>query len=183
MTEDPYLKKVFPQPPMVAYKRTKSLKDLLVKAKVPPLLSRKSTRQLKCMKKCNKCNICPYVKECKSVTSSYSPVTVDINCSVNCTTPNVIYLITCTKCKDQYIGQTGRPVKERMKEHLRYIKNKMLTEPTGLHFNLPGHDMSMFTFTVLEKCPSISSRSYREEREEHFIKLFQTKFKGMNRKL
>ena len=86
------------------------------------------------------------------------------------------------KCKEQYIGQTGRSVKDRIKEHLRYVSNKVLTEPTGRHFNLPGHDISMLRFSVIEKCSTVS-RMFREEREEKFIKLFHTKFKGMNRKL
>ena len=36
MTQDPYLKEVFPEPPMVAFRRAKNLKDILIKAKVPP---------------------------------------------------------------------------------------------------------------------------------------------------
>ena len=32
MTKDPYLKQVFPSPPMVAFRRAKNLKDKLVKA-------------------------------------------------------------------------------------------------------------------------------------------------------
>merc|ERR1712129_19133 len=32
---DPYLEEVFPEPPLVAYKRQKSIKDFLIRAKVP----------------------------------------------------------------------------------------------------------------------------------------------------
>ena len=35
MKQDPYLKQVFPQPPLVDYKRPANLKDKLVRAKVP----------------------------------------------------------------------------------------------------------------------------------------------------
>ena len=41
MSKDPYLKKVFPEPPMVAYRRAKNLRDKLVKARVPPPSTRK----------------------------------------------------------------------------------------------------------------------------------------------
>ena len=167
---------------MVAFKKTKSLKDLLVKARIAPVQKRQTFRKVNGMKKCNNCNICPFVKECKSVTSSFSSANVSINCLANCDTSNVIYVISCDKCNEQYIGQTGRPIKQRIKEHLRYVKNNSLSEPTGLHFNLPGHDFSMLKFTVLERC-TFDSRMFREEREENFIKLFHTKFKGMNRKL
>ena len=50
MTKDPYLKEVFPEPPMVAYRRAKNLRDKLVKAKLPPPPTRKK-RQLPGMKK------------------------------------------------------------------------------------------------------------------------------------
>ena len=36
MATDPYLKKAFPQPPMVAFRRPKNLKENLVRAKIPP---------------------------------------------------------------------------------------------------------------------------------------------------
>ena len=36
MKSDPYLKKVFPFPPMVAFRRTTNLRNKLVKSKVPP---------------------------------------------------------------------------------------------------------------------------------------------------
>ena len=84
------------------------------------------------------------------------------------------------KCKSQYVGQTGREFKTRMKEHLGYIRNKKTSKPTGQHFNLPGHDISMFRASILEVCKS-QSRVYREHREEHFIQAFQTKLRGMNR--
>ena len=37
----------------------------------------------------------------------------------------------------QYVGETGREFKMRLKEHLGYVRNSKLNEPTGLHFNLP----------------------------------------------
>ena len=63
-----------------------------------------------------------------------------------------------------------------MKEDLGYIRNKKTSEPTGQHFNFPGHDISMFRASVFEVCKS-QSRVYREHREEHFIQAFQTKLR------
>ena len=180
MVKDPYLKEVFKKPPMVAYKRPKSLRDILVRAKVPPPNHRKSSRICNSMKKCNKCVVCPFVHECKFLKSSHGVYSVNINKPVNCETSNVVYLVECIKCKSQYVGQTGREFKARMKEHLGYIRNKKISEPTGQHFNLPGHDISMFRASILEVCKS-ERRVYREHREEHFIQAFQTKLKGMNR--
>ena len=38
MTQDPYLSQVFPQPPLVAYKRPANLRDKLIGVKVPEIL-------------------------------------------------------------------------------------------------------------------------------------------------
>ena len=136
------------------------------------------------MKKCRKCVICPYVLESNCVSCSQNNVKLPVTNPVDCTSSNVIYLIQCTKpsCKQQYIGQTGRLLKGRIKEYIGYIKNSKLSEPTGFHFNQSGHNVSMLNVIILEKC-KYNSKIYRESREEHFINLFETKYKGMNRKL
>ena len=182
MVKDPYLKEIFDKPPMVAFRRPKSLRDMLVRAKLPENNPRKSVRNKNGMKKCQKCVICPFVNECKSVQSTYGLHSTTINEPTNCNSTNVIYVITCIKCHEQYIGQTGRPFKERLKEHLSYVRNKKTSEPTGFHFNQPGHKISHLRATILEICNS-NSKIYRETREELFIQNFQTKFHGMNRKL
>ena len=78
MRQDPYLAKVFPQPPLVAYKRPANLKVKLVRAKVPYPAPTRSRRVLNGMKKCNKCPICPFVKTgqiLKSAQSKYKTPT------------------------------------------------------------------------------------------------------------
>ena len=38
-----------------------------------------------------------------------------------------------------YVGQTKRALKKRMVEHFSYITKPDLTQPLGIHFNLPNH--------------------------------------------
>ena len=67
-TLDPYLKEVFPEPPLLAYRRQKSLKDLCIRAKVPQVQPKFQKRKAKGMKKCKKqCPICPFVLEGKEI--------------------------------------------------------------------------------------------------------------------
>ena len=35
VNQDQYLSKVFPEPPMVAYKRPKNIRDMIIRAKIP----------------------------------------------------------------------------------------------------------------------------------------------------
>ena len=58
-----------------------------------------------------------------------------------CTSANVIYYITCTLCKKLYIGETGRQLGNRFREHLHDIEkdSKNASKPVVRHFNLPNH--------------------------------------------
>ena len=132
------------------------------------------------MKKCLKCVNCSYVKEGKIVKAFASKVAVSINAVVTCETSNVVYCISCKKCKIQYIGKTEREIKERISEHRGSINNDHIDKSVSLHFNSRGHKLSDFSFTVLEKvfntCPE-----YLRKREEHWIQQFNTKYKGLNK--
>jgi hypothetical protein len=66
--KNPYLAEVFPEPPLVAFKRQKNIKDYLVRSKVPPIQNRKSQRDKRGMRRCGKqCPACPFVKEGKFI--------------------------------------------------------------------------------------------------------------------
>ena len=55
--------------------------------------------------------------------------------------PNAIYYTTCTLCKKLYIGETGRWLDDRFREHLRDVEkdDKNASKPVAKHFNLPNH--------------------------------------------
>ena len=63
----------------------------------------------------------------------------------------MIYLIECQKdnCKQRYIGETGRILKFRIDEHRGYINNKVISQATGAHYNLPGHSLAEIRVTDL----------------------------------
>ena len=58
-----------------------------------------------------------------------------------CTSANAIYCIACTLCKKFYIGETGRRLGDRLREHLRDVEkdDKNASKPVASHFNLPNH--------------------------------------------
>jgi len=60
-----------------------------------------------------------------------------------CTSANVIYCITCTLCKKLYIGETGRQLGDRFREHLCDVEkdDKDASKPNARHFNFPYHSM------------------------------------------
>ena len=75
-------------------------------------------------------------------------------------------MIECnvTKCKQRYIGESERSLKDRISEHIGYARTKNADKTTGRHFNLPGHTVANLTETILEKVHS-DDIFYRKERE------------------
>ena len=94
MIQDPHLKEVFSEGFIIAYKRPRNIRQLLIKAKVPPPQT-KPKRQLSGMKKCKGCVTCPFVTTGKTIKATASNFRVDINVPVDCNTSNVIYCIEC----------------------------------------------------------------------------------------
>ena len=91
-------------------------------------------------------------------------------------------MLECDKhnCNQRYVGETERELKERMKEHIGYAKNNIITNATGEHFNLPGHSFQNMKFTIIEKVKQ-KDTIYRQEREKYHIMKFNTFYDGMNR--
>ena len=185
MTQNPHMKSVYPKPPMIAFKRPRNLKDVLVKAKVPPPPKQRPTRVKPGMHKCNswKCSICPFVKPQKEIKATHSDCKVSINKHFNCNTENIVYIIECKKqgCKQQYIGQTMHSLRSRFLDHLGYVRREEISKSTGEHFRSKGHSMADMTISVLEQVKE-KNTYYRECRESNWIQSFNLKFKGLNRK-
>ena len=179
VNQDGYLKKVFPAPPLIAFKRQQNIRDKIIRAKVAP--EQRNQRNLVGMKKCGNCVACIYIKEGKLIKTNIGQW--KINKRVDCNTKNVIYLLECdkNKCNEKYVGETERNFKERVKEHLGYARNFKLNQPAGLHFNLPGHNIHNMKFTIIEKVQS-NDPLYRRERERYHIEKFNTYHSGMNKK-
>ena len=114
----------------------------------------------------------------KATATSYR---VELNAEVDCNSNNFCYAISCTKARSgqQYIGQTGRSLREPISQHLNYVDRNC--EATGRHFNLPGHTKSYMRVTIVEK---IHKRDVwtREEVETMHIRNSNSFFKGINLK-
>ena len=189
MVKDPFMKNVFKNAPLVAYRkpRKSSLRDLLVKTKIPEPNNQRPRRDLKGVKKCHNsgCTTCPFMLETDKITSTASTFSFNVRQQLNCKSTNVVYRLTCQKSQCiglQYIGETGRRFKDRLTEHVGYIRTANLEKPTGHHFNLPGHSLGDLEATIIEKC-KFDSPIYRKTRESYFINVFASKYKGLNRKV
>ena len=172
MTKDPILKKIFPEPPMLAFKQPSNLRSMLVRAKHPSKL--KATRKLLGKHQCNKSwKICHYINVTKEFRSNQTDETFKLNGDFNCNTVGVIYLISCNKCSKQYVGQTTRKFQTRIKEHIGDIKNNRDTV-CAIHFNSRGHSIDNLRVQIIEKvCPNTANTLL--EREKLWIQTIVTR--------
>ena len=162
---DSNFKKSFPDPPMVAFKKHRNIRSFLIRAKVSSKHNQRPLRFTKGMYPCMKtCPNCPFIKNVKKVSGPN--FTWTLNGKYTCNTKNIIYMIECKKdnCKKRYIGETDRELADRFRDHRGYVKNKHLNQPTGFHFNQPGHDISDMTVIILEKVKR-NDELYRKQRE------------------
>ena len=93
---------------------------------------------------CRQCN-CSTCKNHLLTTSTFRGTrknrnTFRIRHKLSRQSQNIIYLITCLKCKKQYVGQTSNQLNTRINQHRSNIFNKKSTY-IAKHFNLPDHSI------------------------------------------
>ena len=84
------------------------------------------------MKKCNRCGVCPFIKEGKIIQATATNYKKDITTNGDCFSSNIIYLLGCRKCPQQYIGEMERTLKERFSEHKGYVNTNNQSKATGV---------------------------------------------------
>ena len=130
-------REVFKHPPIVAYRRTSNLRDILVKAKLPTITSPNNTSLPPGSFRCGQdCATCPYfINGLTHYTFFSTGATHQTKSHITCNTKNLIYMIQC--------NETNRRLKDRFNEHRRSVdKTNIQSKPTtvGEHFlSHPNH--------------------------------------------
>ena len=101
---DKEVQKVFTPKPMISFLSSRKLSNSLVRAKMYPI--ERTVGSKNCVSKCCKVCICINVNETATFTSTVTRETFVINQKFDCIARCLVYLLTCCKCKIQYVGQT-----------------------------------------------------------------------------
>ena len=71
----------------------------------------------------------------------------------------VVYHISCQSCKEEYVGETGRPLCVRVKEHLEGLNKSNMSTPLGDHRVRCHAGLSyQVAVTILAREPDVSAR-------------------------
>ena len=103
-----------------------------------------------------------YGKFAPIIESTNTTETLLIRQHITCRTANVIYVITCVKYKQQYVGETSNCIRTRANQHRSDITTGNKNIPTVRHFKACG--LQHFQLTVVERVrrPDVETRRARE---------------------
>ena len=166
------LSQIFPEKPVLAYRRPKSLRDILVKAKIQSQDDHPETG-LSCPCNASRCQTCQLMKS-TSVFSSTSGARSAIKGEHNCKTHNAIYLMTCTVCRMQYVGETKLSISRRMNLHRSdWRTRRFKRSPVAEHFSQDDHTFDHIELCVIESDQRWSDQT-RKNRETYWIRRLNT---------
>ena len=121
---------------LISFKRDKNIGNFLIRS---VFQTNEQPGSFKCARA--RCKTCPFI--CNVDKLSGPKRSIKITDHFTCTSANAIYCMTCTLCKKLYIGERGRRLGNRFREHLRDVEknDKNASKPVARHFNLPNHSM------------------------------------------
>ena len=153
-----------------------NLKSILTRARFifPAEIERDNATKTK---RCNntQCGTCDLLTETSEVLFNNSSTPFQIKENMDCTAQDVIYVIQCSGCNKQYIGETGN-LRDRVRVHQQqiftpYLRNLYMSHNIA-HCSV-GKRMPFSITPILQL--NCDDRIYREEVEKSLIKKFRPK--------
>ena len=158
---------------MVIYRKPPSLKDMLVRAKIP---QPKNTASKGCTRP-STCQYCTRISQLGKITNLNNNTTYNTITKGTCHSNNLIYCLECKWCLIKYVGQTKNRIIDRFQGHIFDIKHKKTTVARHFHSHNDQTNPSMIIH-ILEyiRLPRDipRSKSIRDNRELVWIPRLNT---------
>ena len=153
----------------------------------PSIYPKKTNTRTSSITNCNNCDIC---KNCMIFDNTFTCTATGksyfIRGQLNCESINVIYLITCSKCLEQYVGSAVK-FKSRFRIHKSDIKTKKERCGSARHFNSKCyHDINPFQYLKVQLIEQVHSNDLENiedilwDREKYWQSQLFTIGKRMN---
>jgi len=180
LCQDPEIGKAFPPRFTPSFRIGKRLRHTVVNTHIQEDDSSIVRGTFPCGRR--RCVNCPYTNPDKYICGPSGYTTPSD--SFTCISTDVLYVISCERCGDIYVGETGNRLADRMTNH-RYDINKRLRNPSApanskvaSHFSENGHSLEDFKVAVIRRIPNIHRRLAEEQRL--IQRLGAYKAEGMN---
>ena len=117
------------------------------------------------------CVCCPYLLKATSYLFKGVNKVFFLKNNFNCESRNLIYVVICQGCQEEYIGETGCLVKERIsvyRQHIRQSKYQQIKVEE--HFRVcSSGEFQMFPFLQIKQENKLLRKAY----EDYFIDRFK----------
>ena len=91
---------------------------------------------------------------------------------MNCKSKNVLYIISCNGCGEQYVGKTHDYLHSRVRVHKQHIKNPVYRK-LGVSKHIDECSDSNVKFSIAPFYKLTMDTAMGKIKEEYFIKKFQ----------
>ena len=91
-----------------------------------------------------------------------------------CPSRYIVYVMTCTICHKQYVGEMTQTLNKRFRNHESTIRSNMDNNITE-HFNLENHSATSYTVKIVGQEEDKNKRLRLEESWIHLLDTFQPK--------
>lgn len=174
LEQDHKMKKVLETSPIInSQRQPKTLKRILTKAKFEDKSS-EDTRITKCGR--SNCGTCPFLIEGSSYEFK-NGFMFNIKSPMNCASNNLLYVIRCLGCGEDYIGQTGTELRKRVTVHKQQIRDPSVRMiPLSGHIaNCAANKIIGFSIYPFYKFRSDTTENERVTKEKEFIRKYNPK--------
>ena len=170
LQQDPIIGKTFTVQPTIAYRRGPTIGKAVTNTKIK---QQHEVLELKGTFPCERtrCVTCAHTNNDPTIIGPTGYV--EAQEKFICTSQEVVYAITCQVCGQIYIGETGRALCERFRQHRREVINELdkpsnnnKFKPVTQHFTSNGHtEHDMLVGAICH----VSSKKDRFTREQQII--------------
>ena len=178
LSNDQRMKRVITENQFIKSKRqSKNLKKILTRAKFDETVSNDTPSVIKCGK--SNCGTCPYLQE-KDIFTFKNGMTFTIRSNITCSSKEVIYVITCNGCNENYIGQTT-DLRKRVTVHRQQIRHTKYTMiPLSEHIRTCAkYKNPIFFICPIYRFLKDSTENERIIKEKRFINIFKPKLNAI----
>ncbi|OCT61056.1 hypothetical protein XELAEV_18047084mg [Xenopus laevis] len=148
---------IFPDPPLLAFRQPPNLRKLLIRSS---LSGPTNNGTHPCGRK--RCKTCPHILSTDRVQIPGTIEEYYMHGHYTCSSSNVVYAITCTKCPTRgiYIGETGQSLRKRTNHHS------------------PNHSLGDFQISVIKG--NFKTENERKVWEYKLMQIFRSLETGLN---
>ena len=137
MNDYPELKEIFPEPPIVSYRRNPNIRSILVGTRTKGLRTKgpsvRCTPKNAKRKRGRPCRLCSHMCQKEFITNCNNGRTSYIS-GGSCQSKNVIYVAECVKHQKLYVGFTSSTLSQRFDKHCHDAGHDPTSTELAKHF-------------------------------------------------